>query len=106
MPDAEEGQTPEPRFPMDGGMPCVTADAGDGTVTMIVRMNAEAQRLTIETGKAHCFSRTRRAVWHEGETSGLIRRAVGMGIDDDQDAPWLSVEVAGAGASCHVGYRS
>jgi phosphoribosyl-AMP cyclohydrolase len=104
--DVEEGQTLAPRFPMDGLMPCVATDAGDGTVLMIGWMNAEALRLTIATGEAHYFSRTRQAVWHKGATSGLVQRVVEMRIDDDQDALWLAVEVAGSGASCHVGYRS
>lgn len=104
--DVEEGQAFAPRFPMDGLMPCVTTDAGDGTVLMIGWMNAEALRLTIATGEAHYFSRTRQAVWHKGATSGLVQRVVEMRIDDDQDALWLAVEVARSGASCHVGYRS
>jgi phosphoribosyl-AMP cyclohydrolase len=66
----------------------------------------EAMRLTIETGEAHYFSRTRQAVWHKGATSGLTQTVVRMRIDDDQDALWLEVAVAGSGASCHVGYRS
>jgi phosphoribosyl-AMP cyclohydrolase len=104
--DVDEGQTLAPRFPMDGLMPCVTTDAGDGTVLMIGWMNAEALRLTIAIGEAHYFSRTRQEVWHKGATSGLVQRVVDMRIDDDQDALWLAVEVAGSGASCHVGYRS
>jgi phosphoribosyl-AMP cyclohydrolase len=104
--DVEEGQSLAPRFPMGGLMPCVTTDAGDGAVLMIGWMNAEALRLTIETGEAHYFSRTRQAVWHKGATSGLVQRVVEMRIDDDQDAVWLAVQVAGTGASCHVGYRS
>jgi phosphoribosyl-AMP cyclohydrolase len=104
--DVEEGKALAPRFAMDGLMPCVTTDAGDGTVLMIGWMNDEALRLTIATGEAHYFCRTRQEVWHKGATSGLIQRVVEMRIDDDQDALWLSVEVAGTGASCHVGYRS
>ncbi|MCA3447553.1 MAG: phosphoribosyl-AMP cyclohydrolase [Rhodobacter sp.] len=104
--DVEVGHALSPRFPMDGLMPCVTTDAGDGAVLMIGWMNAEALRLTIQTGEAHYFSRTRQAVWHKGATSGLVQRVVEMRIDDDQDAVWLAVQVAGTGASCHVGYRS
>jgi len=104
--DVEEGSALAPRFPTDGLMPCVTTDAGDGTVLMLGWMNDQALRLTIETGEAHYFSRTRQAVWHKGATSGLVQRVVRMRIDDDQDALWLEVEVAGSGASCHVGYRS
>ena len=45
-------------------------------------------------------------LWHKGATSGLVQKVLEMRIDDDQDAIWLRVEVAGNGASCHVGYRS
>ena len=68
-------------------------------------MTAEALRLTIQTSEAHYWSRSRKCVWHKGATSGLVQRVIEMRIDDDQDAVWLRVEVAG-GASCHVGYRS
>ncbi|AMY68398.1 Phosphoribosyl-AMP cyclohydrolase [Frigidibacter albus] len=87
-------------------MPCVTTDAGDGAVLMLGWMNDQALRLTIETGEAHYFSRTRRMVWHKGATSGQVQRVVRIRIDDDQDAVWLVVDVGGSGASCHVGYRS
>ena len=102
----EEGSLLAPRFPMDGLMPCVTTDAGDGVVLMIGWMNAAALERTIKTGEAYYFSRTRQAIWHKGASSGLVQRVIEMRIDDDQDAIWLRVEVAGNGASCHVGYRS
>ncbi|WP_026352581.1 phosphoribosyl-AMP cyclohydrolase [Yoonia vestfoldensis] len=102
----EEGSLLAPRFPMDGLMPCVTTDAGDGVVLMIGWMNAAALERTIKRGEAHYFSRTRQAVWHKGATSGLVQRVIEMRIDDDQDAIWLRVDVAGNGGSCHVGYRS
>ena len=69
-------------------------------------MNAEALQRTIATGEAHYWSRSRKALWHKGATSGLTQKVVEMRIDDDQDAVWLRVAVAGSGASCHVGYRS
>jgi len=69
-------------------------------------MNAAALRLTIETGEAHYFSRARQVLWHKGATSGLVQKVVEARIDDDQDAIWLRVDVAGSAASCHVGYRS
>ena len=103
--DVEEGLALAPRFPADGLMPCVTTDAADGTVLMLGWMNDQALRLTIETGEAHYFSRTRQAVWHKGATSGLTQTVVGMRIDDDQDCVWLRVDMKGC-ASCHVGYAS
>ncbi|MEM9105236.1 MAG: phosphoribosyl-AMP cyclohydrolase [Pseudomonadota bacterium] len=102
----EEGFDLAPKFGDDGLMPCVTTDAQSGEVLMLGWMNAEALRLTIETGEAHYFSRSRQAIWHKGATSGLVQKVIEARIDDDQDAIWLRVDVAGSGASCHVGYRS
>jgi phosphoribosyl-AMP cyclohydrolase len=68
-------------------------------------MNREALEKTIATGEAHYFSRSRKALWHKGATSGLVQRIRELLIDDDQDCVWLRVDVEG-GASCHVGYRS
>jgi phosphoribosyl-AMP cyclohydrolase len=68
-------------------------------------MNAEALSLTIRTGEAHYFSRSRQVLWHKGATSGFVQKVRELLVDDDQDCIWLRVEVAG-GASCHVGYRS
>ncbi len=102
----EEGTDLAPKFGADGLMPCITSDAQTGEVLMLGWMNAEALQLTIETGEAHYFSRARKALWHKGATSGLVQKVVEARIDDDQDAIWLRVEIAGSGASCHVGYRS
>ncbi len=102
----EEGAELAPKFDAHGLIPVVTTEAGSGDVLMLGFMNAKALARTIETGEAHYWSRSRQALWHKGATSGLVQRVVEMRIDDDQDAVWLKVEVAGSGASCHVGYRS
>ena len=102
----EESTVLAPKFGSDGLMPCITTDAATGEVLMLGWMNAEAFRLTIETGEAHYFSRARQVLWHKGATSGLVQKLVEARIDDDQDALWLRVAVTGSGASCHVGYRS
>lgn len=102
----EEGRELAPRFDENGLLPVVTTDADSGEVLMLGYMNAEALARTIETGEAHYWSRSRNALWRKGATSGLVQKVVDMRIDDDQDAVWLKVEVAGSGASCHVGYRS
>jgi phosphoribosyl-AMP cyclohydrolase len=73
---------------------------------MVAHMNEEALRLTIETGIAHYWSRSRRALWKKGETSGNFQRVIEMRVDCDQDALWLKVEVAGDGVTCHTGRRS
>ncbi len=102
----EEGFALAPRFDADGLIPCITTDAEGGEVLMLGYMNGEALRQTIATGEAHYWSRSRHCLWHKGAISGLIQQVVELRIDDDQDAVWLRVKVAGSGASCHVGYRS
>jgi phosphoribosyl-AMP cyclohydrolase len=101
----EESTDLAPRFDAQGHIAVVTTDATTGEVLMMGVMTAEALRLTLETGEAHYWSRSRQCLWHKGATSGLVQRVVEMRIDDDQDAVWLRVHVVG-GASCHVGYRS
>jgi phosphoribosyl-AMP cyclohydrolase len=102
----EESKGFAPKFGGDGLMPCITSDAQTSEVLMLGWMNEEALRLTIETGEAHYFSRARQVLWHKGATSGLVQKVIDARVDDDQDAIWLKVDVAGSGASCHVGYRS
>ncbi|MGV6876205.1 phosphoribosyl-AMP cyclohydrolase [Pseudochelatococcus sp. B33] len=103
--EVEEGIFLAPRFGPAGLIPVVTTDAASGEVLMMGVMNAEALLRTIETGEAHYWSRSRQCLWHKGATSGLVQKVVEIRVDDDQDAIWLRVEIAG-GASCHVGYRS
>ncbi|MEM7653427.1 MAG: phosphoribosyl-AMP cyclohydrolase [Pseudomonadota bacterium] len=102
----EEGFELAPKFDQDGLIPCITTDSQSGEVLMLGYMNDEALQLTIATGKAHYWSRSRQCLWQKGATSGLTQEVVEMRIDDDQDAVWLRVAIAGSGASCHVGYRS
>ena len=102
----EEGLALAPKFDTDGLIPCVTCDAESAEVLMLGYMNREALQRTIATGEAHYWSRSRQTLWHKGATSGLVQTVVELRIDDDQDAVWLRVTVAGSGASCHVGYRS
>lgn len=102
----EEGAAFSPRFDAGGLVTAVVTDAGDGTLLMLAHMNAEALALTIETGIAHYWSRSRNSLWKKGETSGNLQRVVEMRTDCDQDAIWLKVEVAGHDATCHTGRRS
>ena len=102
----EEGRQLAPKFDEHGLIACVTTDAASGEVLMLGYMNREALEKTIRTGEAHYWSRSRQSLWHKGATSGLVQMVTEMRIDDDQDALWLRVNVAGSGASCHVGYRS
>jgi phosphoribosyl-AMP cyclohydrolase len=101
----EEGLAFAPKFDADGLVTCVATDARSGDVLMVAHMNAEALQKTIASGEAWYFSRSRRALWKKGETSGHAQRVVEMRIDCDQDAVWIKVEQAGPGA-CHTGRRS
>jgi phosphoribosyl-AMP cyclohydrolase len=102
--ELEEGSALTPKFDADGLVTCVATDAASGDVLMVAHMNGEALAKTIATGEAWYFSRSRRALWKKGETSGHVQRVVEMRIDCDQDAVWIKVEqVAGA---CHTGRRS
>jgi phosphoribosyl-AMP cyclohydrolase len=101
----EEGNDLAPRFDDRGLITVVTTDAVSGELLMQGYMNTEALQLTISTGEAHYYSRSRQVLWHKGATSGLVQTVRALLVDDDQDCIWLRVDVAG-GASCHVGYRS
>jgi phosphoribosyl-AMP cyclohydrolase len=101
----EESNDLAPKFDDRGLITVVTTDADSGEVLMQGYMNAEALQLTISSGEAHYYSRSRQTLWHKGATSGLVQSVRELLIDDDQDCIWLRVDVTG-GASCHVGYRS
>lgn len=102
----EEGAELAPRFDANGLVTAVVTDAGDGMLLMVAHMNAEALALTVETGIAHYWSRSRGTLWKKGETSGNLQRVVEIRTDCDQDAIWLRVEVSGHDATCHTGRRS
>ena len=104
--DLEEGTAFAPRFGSDGLVTCITLDASDGTVLMLAHMNAEALQLTLDTGIAHYWSRSRHALWRKGDTSGQTQSVVDMRTDCDQDAILLRVKAGGDGGACHTGRRS
>jgi len=95
-----------PRFDTNGLIACVTRDASDGQVLMLAYMNEEALRLTIETGIAHYWSRSRQALWRKGEVSGQVQKVTEIRTDCDQDALLLTVDPGGDGGACHTGRRS
>jgi phosphoribosyl-AMP cyclohydrolase len=88
----------------DGLVPAVAQDAASGEVLMLAWMNRESLRRTFETGEAVYWSRSRRALWRKGETSGHVQRIVEMRLDCDADALLLRVESVG-GIACHTGRR-
>jgi phosphoribosyl-AMP cyclohydrolase len=103
--EIEEGLAFAPKFGADGLITAVVTDAKSGDVLMVAHMNAEALRMTIESGEAWYYSRSRKALWKKGESSGHVQRVVELRVDCDQDAIWLKVEQAGPGA-CHTGRHS
>ncbi|AJY47453.1 phosphoribosyl-AMP cyclohydrolase [Martelella endophytica] len=102
----DEAKTFTPRFDAHGLVTAVVVDARDNAVLMLAHMNAEALALTIETGFAHYFSRSRGNIWKKGETSGNLQRVTEVLADCDQDAVLLKVAMEGHDAACHTGRRS
>ncbi len=91
----------EPAYDERGLVPCIVQDAATGTVLMLAWMNAEALRLTRETGVVHFWSRSRGALGKKGETSGNTLAVVELRIDCDRDA--ILVRARPAGPACHTG---
>ena len=103
--EVEEGQVFAPKFDRDGLITCVVTDAATGDVLMLAHMNDEALARTIESAEAWFYSRSRKALWRKGESSGHSLRVVEMRVDCDQDALWIRAEPQGPGV-CHTGRRS
>jgi len=102
----EEGTAFAPRFDAAGLVTVVTTEAGTNEVLMLAHMNAEALALTLQTGIAHYWSRSRGKLWKKGETSGELQEVVELRTDCDQDAIVLVVNQTGRGAACHTGRKS
>jgi phosphoribosyl-AMP cyclohydrolase len=79
----------------------VVQDAVTGDVLMMAWMNDAALRKTLETGQTHFWSRSRRELWHKGDTSGNVQRVLNICVDCDGDT--LLVQVEPAGPACHTG---
>ena len=89
----------------DGILPAIAQDYKSGKVLMLAYMNNEAWQLTLQTGEAHYWSRTRGEIWHKGTTSGNIQIVKEIIMDCDHDTILLKIEQLG-GAACHLGYKS
>ena len=87
-----------------GLAPAIVQDALSGEVLMLAWMNAESLKLTLETGKATFWSRSRGELWEKGSTSGNTQSVKSVALDCDRDAILLRVEPAGP--ACHTGARS
>ncbi|KQP50468.1 phosphoribosyl-AMP cyclohydrolase [Methylobacterium sp. Leaf108] len=103
--EIEEGAAFTPRFDAQGLIACIAVDAGDGRVLMMAHMNAESLALTLKTGQAWYWSRSRGELWHKGATSGQVQTVVSMRVDCDQDTLLITVNVGGDGGCCHTGRR-
>ena len=104
--EVEEGNELQPKFDNQGLIPAITVEYNSNEILMHGYMNEEALRLSIETKKAHYWSRSRKSIWKKGEVSGLYQTIKQIKIDDDQDCIILFVDLEGLQASCHVGYKS
>jgi phosphoribosyl-AMP cyclohydrolase len=102
--DIEEGPSFAPKFDSDGVLAAVATDVDTGDVLMLAWMNAVALQLTIDTGRAVYWSRSRKALWRKGDTSGHEQHVDEIRVDCDQDAVLLKVRQTGA--ACHTGRRS
>jgi phosphoribosyl-AMP cyclohydrolase len=100
----DKGLTLNPKYDRDGLITAVVTDVDSGELLMVAHMNAQALQLTIDTGLAHFWSRSRQSLWKKGETSGHMLEVRDLRIDCDQDAVW--VKAVPAGPTCHTGART
>lgn len=89
-----------PKFDSNGLLTAVAVDHVSGALLMLAHVNREALHKTLETGFAHFYSRSRKAQWMKGETSGHVLRVIEIRVDCDQDA--LELRVEAAGPACHT----
>jgi phosphoribosyl-AMP cyclohydrolase len=94
----------EIRFDADGLVPAVAQQHDSGEVLMVAWMNRVAVTETLATGRACYWSRSRRALWRKGETSGQVQRLIEMRVDCDGDTLLLLIDQTGV--ACHTGRRS
>jgi len=93
-------------FGTEGLVAAVAQQHDTGEILMLAWMNKDAVRETLATGRVCYWSRSRKALWRKGESSGQMQRLVEMRIDCDADAILLLVDQDGDGGACHVGFRS
>ncbi len=96
----------EVRWDEKGLVTAIAQDAKTQRVLMVAYMNAQALKLTLDTGIAHYWSRSRNSLWRKGDTSGQVQHVVEATTDCDQDAILLRVNAGGDGGACHTGRKS
>jgi phosphoribosyl-AMP cyclohydrolase len=102
----EQGNQFQPKFDNDGLIGAIVTDAESGAVLMFAHMNTDALRLTLETGFAHFWSRSRAKIWKKGEESGNLLKIKDIRTDCDQDVLLIVAEIEGDGVACHTGAKS
>jgi phosphoribosyl-AMP cyclohydrolase len=102
--EAIERALDEIKFGPDGLVPAIAQQHDTGEVLMLAWMNREAIEISLTEGRACYWSRSRRALWRKGETSGQVQRLHELRLDCDGDAVLLLVEQDGV--ACHTGRRS
>jgi phosphoribosyl-AMP cyclohydrolase len=102
--DIEEGAEFIPKFDDNGLISAIAQDSRTGQILMVAYMNRQSLEMTIQTGYATYFSRSRQKLWKKGEQSGHVQKVEQILVDCDQDC--LILKVAVDAGQCHVGYRS
>jgi len=92
------------RWTPDGLVPAIVQDAETSEILMMAWMDREAILRTLATGQTHFYSRSRRKIWHKGETSGHLQHVESLWVDCDADV--LLIKARQVGGACHEGYRS
>ena len=103
---ADETNRFTPRFDADGLITVVVEDATTAETLMVAHANGEAIRMTLQTGVAHFWSRSRGELWRKGATSGNELAISEVRVDCDQDVLLYRVRVTGDRVACHTGRRS
>ena len=92
------------KFNEQGLIPAIAQDADTGEVLMLAYMNEEALRRTLSSGEAWFYSRSRKKLWHKGETSGNFIKVQELWKDCDSDT--ILVLGKPAGPVCHTGNKT
>jgi phosphoribosyl-AMP cyclohydrolase len=92
------------KWTSDGLIPAIVQDSESGEVLMMAWMDEPAIRQTLATGQTHFYSRSRKAAWHKGGTSGHVQIVESIAVDCDADV--LLIRARQVGGACHEGYRS
>ena len=88
----------------DALIPAIVQDSTSKEVLMLAYMNAQTLELTLTTGKATYWSRSRNELWVKGATSGHYQDVQSIALDCDGDA--VVLQVIQTGAACHTGERT